>query len=240
MRARRVSRLAATRATPQAKRMAGRATNLDQRRARKERKHEVARQGILEAAAKVMAARGIDAVTMNDIASEAGYTPASLYTYFDSKDAIITALLTSIRERFMATFDERMPADTSLAERLSRLFTRQYELARSQEDAFAVFVAIRFGERCARIACAPKDVAHESEEGFFLLVAKLTDILAAPEVRAELGGHPPAEAALVLAGMGHAAFIQWVRHGMREAVATQVERLLGYFLKGLASPPVRV
>jgi AcrR family transcriptional regulator len=46
------------------------------------------REDIVEAAARAFSRHGHRRVTMQDIAREAGYTAASLYTYFRSKKEI--------------------------------------------------------------------------------------------------------------------------------------------------------
>jgi AcrR family transcriptional regulator len=47
---------------------------------------------MLEAAAAIVAADGIEALSLHRLARELGYVPAALYRYFDSKDALIAAL----------------------------------------------------------------------------------------------------------------------------------------------------
>lgn len=61
-------------------------------RERKERAQARARDEILEAALRAFVASGYRDTKMADIAAEAGYTAASLYTYFASKRDIVLAL----------------------------------------------------------------------------------------------------------------------------------------------------
>lgn len=64
----------------------------DRARERRERAQARARKDILEAALRAFAASGFRDTKMADIAAEAGYTAASLYTYFASKQDIIRGL----------------------------------------------------------------------------------------------------------------------------------------------------
>jgi AcrR family transcriptional regulator len=48
---------------------------------------------ILDAAARVFAAKGYERATMADVARAAGFAKASAYHYFDSKEALLYALL---------------------------------------------------------------------------------------------------------------------------------------------------
>lgn len=50
------------------------------------------RSAILSAAAVIVEAEGIDGLTIRAVAQAVGYSPGALYEYFDSKEAILTAL----------------------------------------------------------------------------------------------------------------------------------------------------
>lgn len=62
---------------------------------------------LLKAAGHEIGARGLDATTTNHIAARAGVSIGSLYQYFDSKDAIIEALLQQHAVRLLAAVDVR-------------------------------------------------------------------------------------------------------------------------------------
>jgi AcrR family transcriptional regulator len=54
--------------------------------------HEETRQQILRAARKLVAKKGHENLSLREAARDAGFSPASLYEYFDGKDAIVAAL----------------------------------------------------------------------------------------------------------------------------------------------------
>jgi AcrR family transcriptional regulator len=58
----------------------------------RERRHEKTRQAILDAARKIIATEGTEALSMRAIAQRIDYSPAGLYEYFDSKEEIIGAV----------------------------------------------------------------------------------------------------------------------------------------------------
>ena len=62
---------------------------------RKKEPAEAHRGRIAQAAAALFARRGVDSVTVEEIAREAGYSKATLYVYFQSKEEIINAILLS-------------------------------------------------------------------------------------------------------------------------------------------------
>jgi len=62
------------------------------RRERRERTREANRAAILAAARRVAARDGARNLSLRATASEAGFAPAALYSYFESKDALLVTL----------------------------------------------------------------------------------------------------------------------------------------------------
>ena len=60
------------------------------------------RTAILDAATRVFADEGVGAASIGRIASTAGVTRPTVYAYFDTKDAIFTALVGEVRDAFLA------------------------------------------------------------------------------------------------------------------------------------------
>lgn len=86
----------------------------DRARARKEKAFAFAREHILEAALKCFAQAGYAQTKIADIAAAAGYTAASLYTYFPGKKEIFVAAadhFISGVEEAMGGVPEAAPAD---------------------------------------------------------------------------------------------------------------------------------
>ena len=65
----------------------------EQRAARREAVHGFKRAAILDAAKRVFHAGGLESASMREIASEAGYTPGALYSYYPAKEHIYADLL---------------------------------------------------------------------------------------------------------------------------------------------------
>jgi AcrR family transcriptional regulator len=57
------------------------------------RRRALTRQSLLEAAARVFAARGFHGATLDDVAATAGFTKGAVYSNFKSKDDLLLALL---------------------------------------------------------------------------------------------------------------------------------------------------
>ena len=64
------------------------------------------REAILEAALRCFRAEGFHGASISRICAEAGISPGHLYHYFDSKEAIVEAIVQSDRARIRGMLDE--------------------------------------------------------------------------------------------------------------------------------------
>ncbi|MDX8449040.1 TetR/AcrR family transcriptional regulator [Mesorhizobium captivum] len=81
------------------------------------------RPEILQAAYKLFRRRGFFRVGMDEIADAAGVTKRTLYYHFDSKDALLTAVLASQHERTFADFQNYgIDLSGDAAELIDKLF----------------------------------------------------------------------------------------------------------------------
>jgi AcrR family transcriptional regulator len=74
---------------------------------------------IIEAATTVFAQKGLDSATMADIAAVAGINKATIYLYFDSKDALIQAIAEALFARELDDLEAVRDMDASATERLN-------------------------------------------------------------------------------------------------------------------------
>ncbi len=94
------------------------------------------RNQILDAAAKVFAEKGFHPTTIKDIAAEAGIAHGTVYTYFESK----TALLLGIFDRMKASImQENMPPAFGTVDMRSFVRILQIPLQGLRKDNFALF-----------------------------------------------------------------------------------------------------
>src|SRR3954470_22584579 len=68
------------------------------------------RERLCEAAERLFAERGPDAVTMRQLAAELGVSPMTPYRYFEDKDDILAAVRTSGFTRFAEALEAARPA----------------------------------------------------------------------------------------------------------------------------------
>ncbi len=191
---------------------------------RRAREIERTRQDILESAARVFARGGFGAATVQAIAREAGFTAASLYTYFSSKDEIFEGLREDMRRRVLATFDAPVPAGLSFAQQLELLLQRQLALVVERMDSLRVFFErppALVEERALRATL------------FQRLVTFLENAAGPRGLRL-----PPREAGLALMGLVHGVVISWVAGDEPPDPQRLAGRLVDVFLHGVAGPEV--
>jgi len=198
---------------------------------RREREIARTREDIIEAASRAFVERGLHETTMQDIAREAGYTAASLYTYFRSKQEIIEAVGDMLTAEFLSVFDEPMPSNLSFAQRFELLVTRHLALIDKRRALIVSFHTGEGGQGCE--GHTHGQTFHENFERRIAGVADWFKQNAKPE---DLGGHPPELAARVLVGMGFGLLHESFPHGGGR-LASHASLLTEIFFRGISGPP---
>jgi AcrR family transcriptional regulator len=78
-------------------------------------------QEILEAAARVITARGLAETRISDIAERCGVSPGLILYYFESKDRLLVEALTSANDQFYLRLSREMRRMDSAKQQLERL-----------------------------------------------------------------------------------------------------------------------
>jgi len=199
------------------------------------RKRAIARtrEDILEAAARAFTKRGFQSATMRDIAKEAGYTAASLYTYFKSKQEILAGLADLVTQEFVTGFDEPLPADLSFRQKLEFLTQRQLANVERRRDLFALLMTLRPANICQPSA---RDKHRQSPLWHLeLQVANLANWLRVNATSADLGGRDPDVVARFIMSIGHGFLSHWVFTGPPgQPLARKAQLLQDLMLHGIS------
>lgn len=129
-------------------------------------------RSILEAAMKVIARKGVEAASMQEIAEEAGISKGTIYLYFQNQQQLLekTAdfIFTRLKERVFATFD----SPGTFGDRLRTLLRVQFEFFEEHQDFLRAFGAMTADtERCARLT-KPQYQAYVQRFSRFLVEAE--------------------------------------------------------------------
>ena len=79
---------------------------------RKEQQRKIRRDLIIEVAEKSFIENGFDDAKVEQIAEDAGYTKATLYNYFDSKDDLFAAVLAKTYQRMLEKIESQLKEDS--------------------------------------------------------------------------------------------------------------------------------
>jgi AcrR family transcriptional regulator len=110
------------------------------------KKSEDKRIGILEAAAKAVAENGISATTAQ-IAKAAGVAEGSLFTYFDTKDALFNELYMMLKTDLLTVFNANYPAQSGVRERARYIWDANLNWGISQPAKRKAMLQLSVSER---------------------------------------------------------------------------------------------
>jgi len=159
---------------------------------------------------------------MQDIAKEAGYTAASLYSYFTSKEEIFAELHEMLLAETREVFARPMPEGLTFRQKLELLLRREVELAEQRLETYAMlsFDASHGGASCR-------------STGFHQRIQLFTEFIEMHATPEELGGHDPETVAIALVGMGHGFFVDWLRAPEPRRLGERLPSMLDILFFGL-------
>jgi AcrR family transcriptional regulator len=104
---------------------------------------EFRRSEILTAAAKVFAARGLEAARMDDIAKAARLAKGTLYLYFKSKDAIYEAVVQQAIDKLAALTAEHVNREGTFARKLAAFISVRIAFWNEQQQLYRIILSIK-------------------------------------------------------------------------------------------------
>jgi TetR/AcrR family transcriptional regulator, cholesterol catabolism regulator len=98
------------------------------------------RRRVLDAAMKLAADGGYDAVQMRDVAQQAGVALGTIYRYFASKDHLLSACQVELWKDLAQTFEQRVPRSDDPADRVVAVLRRATRAAEREPLRTAALV----------------------------------------------------------------------------------------------------
>jgi len=86
----------------------------------RQQQQKVREEAVLDATREMLARKGYDLMTVDEVAAEAGIAKASLYKHFSSKESLAAAVMIRLLDRALA-FLEDLPPATSPADKMQAL-----------------------------------------------------------------------------------------------------------------------
>ncbi len=173
---------------------------------RRAREIERTRYDILASAAQAFAQNGYHGTTMEDIAGEAGYAIASLYSYFKGKEEIYKSLLKSITEQFVLTFTEPFVSSLNFTQRFEVLLRRQFKVIENNKAFFIMFLGQNHHNPCQK----GNEVDPACDENHKLWIAHLKGFLDQGVNTGEVNFPNTETAAFLISGALNSTVMQWI------------------------------
>lgn len=167
---------------------------------------------ILDAAHARFAAHGFAAVTMDDVAADAGVTKPLLYAYFGNKERLYLSCMERAGDAMFATVGAAVSDATSPADALRRGLHAFFAFVDEDRDAWRVLFDETLpagGEIAARVA--------EHRERLLALVAQ-TNLARLPEQHRATAKTEVEATSVALLGAAEALARWWLRTGAMPAV----------------------
>jgi AcrR family transcriptional regulator len=189
------------------------------------------REDILNAAVRAFARTGYQSVTMRDIAREAGYAAAALYTYFENKQEILAALVNVVIDEFLGAVDAPVPPSLGFRQRVELLVRRILDQAERRRDCFLLFLSMA---QANQHPCPTKDQPNPIRT-MKKAQTRLARWFAENASSRELGGHLPEDVARFLSGLTQSFMGEWVVQGTPPGQFTRrASLILDLFLNGVS------
>ncbi len=130
------------------------------------------RAGLIAAAQRLFATKGVEATTIAEIAEEADIAVGSFYNYFETKDDLLTALLASALGEQLALLQGRQAAVEDPAEKIGVAHRHLVRLAAGEPNLAWLLVRFEVPHRIGQAALgepAREDIRAGIEAGRFAL-----------------------------------------------------------------------
>jgi AcrR family transcriptional regulator len=120
---------------------------------------------ILAAARQLLDQRGLETMTMEEIAAAAGVAKGTLYLYFQSKDDLLQALITQVGENIIEDVEAALQGPGTPPEKLMRVVSVLLEYLHRERLLFPIYAR--------EFKMGPRSHYQELEEQFVTLLTHL-------------------------------------------------------------------
>lgn len=199
-------------------------------RLRREREKEVRRQDILSAAAKIFAERGFAEATMEDVAAAAQVAKGTVYLYFETKNALLDAVLIEGSDRLLIIEQEAADSCSRCADKIAAMIHASLEFY----DKYPEFFRIQLEEflRSGRDSSTGRLILAKGIEHDALYNQVFTQGVQSGEFK----DFPPALLTVALLGMvGRTVFYSQIS-ALPTPLSQRVDALVEILLNGITRP----
>jgi TetR/AcrR family fatty acid metabolism transcriptional regulator len=184
-------------------------------------------QAIREAAMRVVARKGYDHTTVQDIADEAGIAKGTVYLYFKSREDILEKTMSAAGEELRKRIGAACAGVGSFGECVERVVETQLDYFEQQQDFFRLYLAMAepFGARRLR-----KHASYREN------IALLVEMIEAAAARGELRAEPAERIAIALASVVRDIGLQRMTEKRKRPLADDVQFARDFICRGIVAP----
>ena len=188
---------------------------------------EVRREQLAQAALALIAAHGLNRLSLARVARRVGLVPSAIYRHFSGKDALLDAVIALIRERLHANVAVVMERTPHAQDRLRRLLLAHVRVIRENEG----ILRLVFSDELHRGQPERKARVYEMVDSYLKKVAAIVSHgQNEGSIRKDLD---PATASVMFLGLIQPAAILWHLSGGDFDVTKQVEKAWPIFLSAI-------
>ncbi len=186
------------------------------------------RNHIVQAALREFSRKGFQRTTVDSIARRAGYSPAAIYRYFDSKTSLFAAVMQTIREETMVVLNEPLPDTLGFEAKLRARLSRYLIFAEKNKGHLAALLSQR-GLMEWDLGNYPQKAVRDFYSSYRAAFSELVHV-AIREGTLRLDA--PDFYATALVGLIDAFGYQWLTNPGNEPLRSRVDRIVDLFMRG--------
>ena len=197
----------------------------------RDRNRDLQRERILDAARALFASRGFDAVTMGDVAQQAGVVRATVFNHFGSKHALVEAITASVFDYYAGMLDQALADEHSPTPALVRALFEHMGAGIEQFHGFyrEVFREIMKIQVGLEEGSAAAHAAERTQE-------RLTRLLARGQQRRELSREfDAADLECAFTSLANGTIDRWLYEDTSGSLRERMRRAAEIFLGPVAS-----
>jgi AcrR family transcriptional regulator len=185
-------------------------------------------QAIRDAAMRVVARKGYDHVTVQDIADEAGIAKGTVYLYFKSREDILEKTMSFSFEEFHQRIAGALAAGGAFRETVERVVRAQLEYFEERQEFFRLYLVMAepLGERRLK-----KHAAYRTH------IAQLAAMIQTAKSAGEVRDEPAERVAIAVASTIRDIALQRLAEKTPRPLAEDVAFIRDYICGGIAARP---
>jgi len=187
-------------------------------------------QSIQDAAMRVIARKGMDAATMQEIAEEAGVAKGTIYLYFRDRDELVEKTFETAIMQLTARIEKARDAEPDLESKIRATMAAKFAFFRENREFFRLYISLRLPDgdpqqqRRHKRTCEPQ---YRSS------VARFAEILSAAMDRHEIRRFDPHRLALFIVEGSNAIVVERVMEEASPPEEDDVEFLTQVIMGGI-------